>query len=73
MRDLTPSGKTTVETADYAICLNHNPEEVTATSALWKSATASTNDHSEQVTFKLFCLQWRLGQRQYNFASNKFS
>lgn len=49
MQDLTPSGKTIVETADSAIY--PNPEEVTATSALWKSATTPTNDHSERVPF----------------------
>ena len=54
MQYLTPSGKTTVETADSAIYLKiYNPEEVKATSAIWKSATTSTNDHSEQVTFKV--------------------
>lgn len=52
MHDLTPSGKTTAETADSAI-YRKNPEEVKATSASWKSAVTSTNDRSEQVTFKL--------------------
>ena len=52
----TPSGKTTVETADSAI--HQNPEEATATSALWKSATTSTNDRSERVTFKLLHARW---------------
>ncbi len=46
MQDLTPSGKTIVETADSAVY--RHPVEVTATSALWESATTSTNHHSEQ-------------------------
>lgn len=51
MQDLTPSGKTAVETADSAV--HRHPEEVTASSAQWKNATTSTRDRSEQVTFKL--------------------
>lgn len=54
MQYLTQSGKTTVETADSAISKTHNAEEVRATSALWKSAHISTNDHTRKVTFKLF-------------------
>lgn len=51
MQDPTPSGKTTVETADSATY--QKPEDIAATSALWKSVSTSTNDHSEQVAIKL--------------------
>lgn len=49
MQCLTPSGKTTVETAYSAIYLkkkqvNHNPDEVKVASAERKSVTTSTND-----------------------------
>lgn len=40
MQDPTPSGKTTVETADSATY--QKPEDVAATSALWKSVSTST-------------------------------
>lgn len=71
MQDLTPSGKTTVETADSAIMSkNHNPEEVAAASALRKSAVTSTNDHSEQVTFKL--LHAMASHPKDNFSSRRF-
>lgn len=51
MQDLTPTGKTTVETANSANIKKH--KEVKAMSASWKSASPSTNKHSEQVIIKL--------------------